>query len=173
MILNDLGRYEEAQEVFTKAKKLNDKKKEKNNDPFLREQFAIRHEELGDLYFQHAMDTEALAEYYKALNWCSAQEEVVIKIANTHLRLKQMTKAVIELKKLIRRNSSCIEAQFKLGSMYYSAGSLDEAQEQLESLLLISPNHDGALKLISQIRTNKSAVHDSSVEPIFPEIGMN
>ena len=50
IILNDLGRYEEGQEVFEVAQKVLEEKKKKN-DPFIDKLIAQKHEELGDIYF--------------------------------------------------------------------------------------------------------------------------
>ncbi len=149
ILLNDLGRYKEGQEVFEKAQTVL-LKKEKNADPFLKEQIAFKHEELGDLYFQNLMTMEALDEYNRAIKFLGDSPSLLMKASDAYLRLDQPAKAISELKKILRKDPAHIEARLKMGSIYYNSNSVTEAIGQWESVLLRVPHHQEAKKLLKE-----------------------
>ena len=79
IILNDLGKYEEGRKVFEEAKALL-ASKDKTSDPYINEKLSVKHDELGELYFQYERFNEALEQFFKALNLSSRRCEIVMKI---------------------------------------------------------------------------------------------
>lgn len=65
IILNDLGRYDEAKNIFETAQsKLNQRKG--GHDPLLDPKLAAKHADLASLYFRYQRYQEALEQYQKA-----------------------------------------------------------------------------------------------------------
>ena len=149
IILNDLGRYEEGQEVFEKAQ-AEYQKKERETDPFLKEQIAFKHEELGDLYLQNHMPAEAIEEYSKALQINENSTDLTLKLTEGYVQIHQTSKAIAELKRFLRKHPGDLEARLKMGSIYYKSNSVTEALEQWESVLLRDPKNQEAQKMIKE-----------------------
>lgn len=149
IILNDLGRYEEGQEVFEKAQ-AEYQRKEKEADPFLKEQIAFKHEELGDLYLQNHMPSEGIEEYSKALRFSESSSELTLKLTDGYIEIHQPGKAIAGLKKLLRKDPADLLARLKMGSIYYQSNSVTEALEQWENVLLRDPKNQEAQKMIKE-----------------------
>src|SRR6185437_13613344 len=80
IILNDLGKYDEGRQVFEEAQGVLNKNRTKN-DAYMDEKLAVKHDELGELYFQYGRYDEALEQYYRSLKLSSRKPEVTMKIA--------------------------------------------------------------------------------------------
>lgn len=160
IILNDLGRYDEGKSVFVEAQDLLAKKKSKM-DPFVQDKIAKKHLELASLYFQYFDYKEAIDQYYKALQLSTKKEDIIIKIAESHVKLDQADKAIKELKKYIAEYPQSIGARLKLGIIYYNANRIIEATEQWEQILARDPNHKEAKSFITM--AEKAGVTDLGV----------
>ncbi len=145
IILNDLGRYEEGKQVFQDAQKLLDRKSGKI-DSYVEEKLAAKHEELADMYFQYKMYSESLDQLLKAQKLSSRKADLALRIAECHVKLGDSSRAVRELKALIRDYPHLIPARLKLGVIYYNMNQLAEATEQWENILLRDPQHPEALR---------------------------
>lgn len=134
IIYNDLGRYEEGTKEFEAAKQmLSNKQKAKNL--FANEALAKKHEELGDLYANHNRYEESLENFLRAksLNYTIL---VILKIADSYLKLDRAKAAVLELRALIKHHPHILPARQKLAEIYYDAGKIIDAIESWESILL-------------------------------------
>lgn len=145
IILNDLGRYDEGKQVFQEAQKLLDRKSGKV-DSYIEEKLAAKHEELADMYFQYKLYSEALDQLLKAHKLSARKADLMLRIAECHVKLGDPTRAVRELKTLIRDYPHLIPARLKLGVIYYNMNQLAEATEQWENILLRDPQHPEALR---------------------------
>lgn len=147
IILNDLGKYDEGKQVFVDAQMQLDKKSGKQ-DPFVDEKLASKHEELADLYFQYKRYNEALEQLLKAQKLSSRKAEITMRIAEVHVNLGNMDRAIKDLKALIREFPHLIPARLKLGVIYYNSNNIAEASEQWENILIRDPQHPEALRLL-------------------------
>ena len=147
IILNDLGRYEEGKKVFEEAKGLLAKGASKD-DPYINEKLALKHDELGELYFRYQRYMEALEQYYKSLNLSSRKPELTMKVVETLVRVGESHKALKELRSLINNFPSFMTARLKLGVLLYEAGSVAEAVEEWERILAREPGHSEAKRLL-------------------------
>lgn len=147
IILNDLGKYDDAKKVFLDAQEILDKKSAAG-DPSVDEKFASKHEELGDLYFQYNRYTEALEQFYKALKLTTRRADLVMRIADTFMKLDQADKAIKELKNLILEYPQLINPRLKLGIIFYNMNHLAEATEQWENVLLRDSQNPEALRYL-------------------------
>lgn len=80
IILNDLGRYDEAKKVFEDAYLIMKQKQKLGKDAFLHQKISQKHNELGDLYYSHNMFSEALEEFQKALKFTPKNSELKDKV---------------------------------------------------------------------------------------------
>lgn len=149
IILNDIGRYEEGRKVFDEARELLDKQSA-NEDPYINEKFSIKHDELGEMYFQHARYKESLEQYYKALSLSSRKPELTMKIVECFARLQEHDKAVKELRALIKDYPGFLSARVRLGKMLYDSGDVQGAVEQWEATTHRDPSHAEAQRLLRQ-----------------------
>lgn len=163
IILNDLGRYEEGKKVFEEAKGLLAKGASKD-DPYINEKLALKHDELGELYFRYQRYMEALEQYYKSLNLSSRKPELTMKVVETLTKMGESHKALKELRSLINAFPSFATARLKLGVLLYEAGSIAEAVEEWERVLAREPGNSEAKRLLNlaqaspQTRMNESTL---------------
>src|SRR4051794_15538331 len=85
IILNDLGRYQDGRQVFEEAQKIL-KARSSEEDPYMNEKFALKHDELGEMYAQHNRPQEALEQFYKALNLSSRKPELTMKVVECFVK---------------------------------------------------------------------------------------
>ena len=159
IILNDLGKYEEGRKVFDEAKELL-ARQNSQEDPYINEKFSIKHDELGEMYFQHGRYREALEQYYKSLNLSSRKPELTMKIVETYLRLESPEKALKELRALIKEYPGFLSARVRLGKILYDGGDVTGAIEQWENATQRDPAHGEAQRLLRQAQ----ALTDSSID---------
>jgi cytochrome c-type biogenesis protein CcmH/NrfG len=153
IILNDLGRYEEGKQIFDEAKNLLAKGAAKD-DPYINEKLALKHDELGELYFRYLRYMEALEQYYKALNLSSRKPELTMKVVETLVRVGEPHRALKELRSLINAFPSFITARLKLGVLLYESGNVAEAVEEWERVLAREPAHPEAKRLLQLAQTS-------------------
>jgi len=147
IILNDLGRYDEGRHTFEAAKNIL-AEKDSRRDPYVEERLAIKHDELGQLYFQNKRFDEALEQFYKALNLSTRKAELTMKVVECFVQKKGYPRAIKELKHLIKEYPQFASARIKLGLIFYEANQVIDAVEQWESVLLRDPEHPEAHKFI-------------------------
>lgn len=148
IILNDLGRYDEGKKVFEEAKTLLAKGGAKD-DPYVNEKLALKHDELGELYFRYQRFMEALEQYYKALNLSSRKPELTMKVVESLTRLGEVHKAQKELRALITTYPTFLTARLKLGVLLYESGDTLAAVEEWERVLERQNDHAEAKRLLS------------------------
>ncbi|MGE4130642.1 MAG: tetratricopeptide repeat protein [Bdellovibrionales bacterium] len=156
IILNDIGKYEEGRKVFDEAKELL-ARQNSSDDPYLNEKLSIKHDELGELYFQHHRYKEALDQYYKALSLSNRKPELTLKVVECYVRLQEPDKALRELRQLIREYPGFLSARVRLGRILYDSGDISAAVEQWEAVVQREPNHSEAQRLLRQAQAVAAA----------------
>lgn len=149
IILNDLGRYEEGRQVFEEARDVL-RSKSTEEDPYLNEKFALKHDELGEMYQQHERLKEALDQFYKALNLTSRKPELTLKIVDCYVRMGEADRAIKELKDVLREYPGFVSARVRLGRLLYDANNITGAIDQWEAVLQKDPDHAEAKRLLRQ-----------------------
>ncbi len=142
VILNDIGRYEDAKKIFEKA---NDNIKSKDTgikDPHINEKFASKHFETAEMYFSYNRYDEALLEYEKAIKLNPEKLEVRVKIAKVYSKKGYIAKAFEELKRLKSEYPSYIPARVAIGLLYYGKGNALEAQSEWQAALQKDPKNE-------------------------------
>lgn len=147
IILNDLGRYDEGKKIFDDARSALDRRNGKV-DPYVEEKLASKHEELADLYFQYKRFNEALEQLFKAQKLSARKPEITLRMAECYVKLGETSRAVKDLKNLIREYPQLSSARMKLGLIFYNMNNLAEATEQWENVLVREPGHPEATKYL-------------------------
>ncbi len=147
IILNDIGRYDEAKKIFNEAKALLDIKKNAP-DQNMAEKFAAKHAELADLYLQHRYFNEAIEQYSKAFAVSSKKSDFAVRLAEAYVQAGQKDKAVKELKTLLQSDSKLITPRLKLGLILYNSHHIAEAVDQWENVLRYEPKNTEALRYL-------------------------
>jgi tetratricopeptide (TPR) repeat protein len=160
IILNDLGRYEEGKKVFMDAQAALDRKSS-TVDSYAQEKLALKHDELGELYFQYKRFDEALEQYQRALSMSNRKSELRMKIVECYLRRNtgdDQAEAMRELKGLTNEYPTFVPARLKLGLLYYNSRQVVAAIEQWETVLLRDPEHPVALKYLQMAQQTGSTL---------------
>jgi tetratricopeptide (TPR) repeat protein len=151
IILNDLGRYEEAQKVFEDAQTLL-QRKGLSEDKYVNEKLASKHDELGEMYFHHSQFAQAKEQYEKAVALSNRKAELSMKLVECHLKLGQHDFALGILKDLQRQFPEFTTARLKMGQVYYETGHVPEAVEAWESIGSNDPLYREAQRLLRQVQ---------------------
>ncbi len=160
IILNDLGRYEEGKKVFIEAQEAL-ARKSTSVDTYAQEKLALKHDELGELYFQYKRFDEALEQYHRALELSTRKPELKMKIVECYLRRNQgsdSVQAMRELTSLTNEYPTFSPARLKLGLMYYNSRQPVAAIEHWETVLLRDPEHPVALKYLQMAQQTGSTL---------------
>lgn len=155
IILNDLGKYEEGQKVFLEAKKILDQRKSKE-DPYVNEKLALKHDELGEMYFRYYRYDEALEQYYKALTLSEEKPKFTFKVVECLVKRGETNKSIKLLKELIAAYPALIAARLRLGQLYFDLNQMTYATEQWELVLERQPENPQALRFL---RSAQEAEH--------------
>lgn len=152
VLLNDLGKYEEARKVYEDAEKLRAEQQEVM-DPQAQEKLAVKHEELADLYLQTRKFNEALEQLKLALNLSNRKAEITLRIADLYSRAGHESQAIKELKQLILEHPHFVAAKIKLGLLLYGQNKISEAVAQWESVLLRDPQNIEAQRYLRKAQS--------------------
>lgn len=163
IILNDLGRYDEGKKIFEEAKSLLAKGGAKE-DPYVNEKLALKHDELGELYFRYQRFMEALEQYYKALNLSARKPELTMKVVETLIKVGEEHKALRELRSLITTYPGFLTARLKLGVLLYESGDTLAAVEEWERVLERQPENAEAKRLLNLAQaTGQTRLHEPTL----------
>lgn len=145
VILNDIGRYEEARSYFEQAESnINQNSNKGVFETSIDHQFSNKHFELAELYFSYNRFDEALFEYTKATKLNPKNLEINLRIAKLYSKQGFANKAMEELRVLKRQNPSYLPARIAIGLLLYSEGKVIEAQTEWNSVLSFEPDHQEA-----------------------------
>ena len=142
VILNDIGRYEDAKKIFDKANKKVKNEKKGLEDPHINKKFSQKHFEIAEMYFSYNRYEEALSEYNKAYGLDPDNLDVRIKIARVYAKKGYVSKAFDELRKLKSERPGHVPTKIALGLLHYSKGNTIEAQTEWQSAIAIEPKNE-------------------------------
>lgn len=152
VILNDLGKYEEAQKVFLTAQNLLNKKAP-SQDSSLRQQIAQKHLELCHLYQQVKEPHKALIELSNYESLIGQNESVVYERFKILKSSAQFEKAAETLKDWIKKSESPNPNMlFQLAETYYLNRQPLAALSTCEKVLKYSPKHSEALVFYDRLK---------------------
>ena len=156
VVLNDVGRYQEAKGVFEKANQ-SVSQKTTSADAGIDRKFAVKHLELADLYFRYRRYDEAIDEYGKAALLDPTSFEIRIRKAKANAKKGYLSRAIQELEQLKAEHPQYLPARIQLGLLHYSQGDVLDAELEWESILLSEPSNREArsyLEMAKKTRTH-------------------
>ena len=154
IILNDIGRYDEAKKVFEQANQ-SVFLKQIGDDLQIDRRFAVKHFELGDLYFRYRRFDEAIEEYNKAILLDPQSSEMRIKRAKSYAKKGFITRAIQDLQQLKQERPFDPSVRVQLGLLHYSQGNALDAELEWESVLELDPVHREAIAYLDLIKSTR------------------
>ncbi len=151
VLLNDLGKYDDAKKIFEQANQSVVHRRE-GVVSGVDQKFAIKHLELGDLYFRYRRYEESIEEYSKAALLNPSHLDTRIRRAKAYARKGFVSRALQDLQSLKHDHPQYISARIHLGLLHYSQGNLIDAEIEWEEAARISPNHPEAHSYLTLIR---------------------
>lgn len=151
IILNDIGRYDDARKVFEDARAQLELKKQnqsENSENNLNEKFALKHAELADLYLQHKRFAESAEQYLKALSLSAKKIDLNLRLAECYVQAGQKDKAIQGLKALLQMDPKLSAPRLKLGLILYNSHHIAEAVDQWETILHYDSKNQDAIRYL-------------------------
>jgi tetratricopeptide (TPR) repeat protein len=96
-----------------------------------------------------------LEHKYEAMLASEPESNSFCLLADVQYRLGKVDKATGVLIRGLGYNKNNVTARFLLGKIYYERWLIDQAKKEMEKVLLLSPDHLGAAKLLSEIYTSE------------------
>lgn len=131
IILNDLGRYDEAKQIFETAYANMKAKQTSGIDKNLNEKLATKHAELGQLYMLHEMYAQASEEYTKAAKLSPNTVDYKVRLGECHMKLKDGERAISDFEDALR-DKYAVDTHLKLVEAYNEVGQKDKAIFELD-----------------------------------------
>ncbi len=140
VLLNDIGKYDDAKRVFDQANQ-SVAHKRTGDDLAIDRKFAVKHLELADLYFRYRRYEEAIEEYSKASRLDPDTLDIRIRRAKAYAKKGFLTRSMQELQQLKREHPHYAPARIQLGLLHYSQGNILDAELEWESIIQIEPQN--------------------------------
>ena len=140
LVLQELGRYDEARASFEQASE----HERKNHGRFpaaATARLANAHAGVGDVYMETGAPGEAAAQYYMALELRPQFHDIRNKYATALLGMGRLDEAVQQLRRVLEGNPHFIAARLNLGLALYRQGSVEEAAAEWETCRSQQPAH--------------------------------
>ena len=153
VILSDIGRYDEAKKIFEQANQ-SVFLKQIGDDAQIDRRFAVKHFELGDLYFRYRRFDESVEEYNKAILLDPQSIDIRVKRAKAFAKKGFITRAIQDLQQLKVERPNDLTVRIQLGLLHYSQGNVLDSELEWESVLEIDPVHREAIAYLDLIRKN-------------------
>jgi tetratricopeptide (TPR) repeat protein len=151
VLLNDIGKYDDAKRVFEQANQ-SVAHKRIGDDQGIDLKFAVKHLELADLYFRYRRYDESIEEYGKAAILAPDNLEIRIRLAKAYAKKGYLTRAMQELQALKHEHPHYSPARVQLGLLHYSQGNVLDAELEWEGILDIEANHREALAYLEMAK---------------------
>lgn len=155
VLLNDVGKYDDAKRVFEQANQ-SVAYKRPMSDLGIDRKFAVKHLELADLYFRYRRYDEAIEEYGKAAVLDPSTLDIRIRRAKAYAKKGFLTRAMQELQQLKNEKPLFVPARLQLGLLHYSQNNLLDAELEWESILQLEPNHREATAYLAMARESRT-----------------
>jgi tetratricopeptide (TPR) repeat protein len=140
LVLNDLGRTEEAEEAFHRAAANLDRKTAGLPAP-VAAQLANRHADLAETYAGAGALNRAIEEYERALELGPEFHDLRYRMARVLLEAGRPLEAREALEQVLRARPSFVDAQAALGLAHYLSGDAEGAREVWQACIATRPEN--------------------------------
>ena len=131
IVLNDLGRFEDAWGAFQRARELDTR----DNASFPSDggnRLAVSHAKTGDIYLAADRPVEAAIEYEKALAVRARFADIRTKLAEAYLEVGRIDEARAELEIILEARPEFTSARMRLGVVLHKQGDVAGARSAWE-----------------------------------------
>ncbi len=153
VLYNDIGRYDDAKNIFDKTNKRIKNGNSGIQDIHIDKILSIKHYELAKLYVKYNRYNESLKEFNKAIALDLENSDIRLQLAKLFAEKGLLSKSISELKKIIVDFPNCHKARTFLGVLYYKSKNILMAQAEWKKVLGNNPKDKNAamyLKLSSK-----------------------
>ncbi len=157
LALNELGLYEESKQVVQRAQDRVQRRRPAL-DPYVAGKLANRHMDLGDVYRELGLLSEAAEQYSKALSLASHFADIQVKLGVTLREMGSIDEAIEALGKAAARRPDFVDARIQLGITYFSKGFMDRAIAEWTEALRINPQNRKAAMYLSFVKGESQGV---------------
>ncbi|MBI4925281.1 MAG: tetratricopeptide repeat protein [Bdellovibrio sp.] len=154
VLLNDIGKYDDAKKVFDQANQ-SIVHKRAGEDSEIDKKFSAKHIETGDLYFRYRRFDDAIEEYSKAIFLEPSRLETRIKRAKAYAKKGFLTRAMQELHFLKSENTNYIPARIQLGLLHYSQGNILDAEIEWEAAMHMDAENIEAISYLEMAKQSR------------------
>ncbi len=159
--LNDLGRYDEAEEAFRRASEHVRPVEGGRFPSAVSARLANAHAELGDLYMAASAPEEAVVQYWAALELRPSFIDIRNKLAMALMQLGELDQAEAQLQTAIEANPEFLMARLNLGLVHFRRERFEEAAAEWHRCAERHPDHPQVRAYLAMLE--KPAVpHDPS-----------
>ena len=155
---NDLGRYEDAQQVYRQALRKG-ARRAPSIDPFARGKIANMHGALAQAYLDLDLTAEAARELRQGLSLCPDFSDLRLRLANVLRQCDELDEAKHELQQAVLARPSYVPARNALGVVLLQLGERHAAVAQWEAVVELEPD-DKAAQLYLRMARNPPAASD-------------
>jgi tetratricopeptide (TPR) repeat protein len=153
LVLNELGRTDEAEAAFNQAAANIDQPTAGLASP-VAAQLANRHADLAETYAGAGAIDRAIQEYERALELGPEFHDLRYRMARLHLEAGRALEAREALEKVLQARPSFVDAQAALGLAHYLSGDADGAREVWQACLAKRPENsrvEAYLAMLSRV----------------------
>jgi len=158
--LNDLGRYDEAQQAFDQATR----HEQAVGGRFLAAvsaRLANAHAGIGDLYAAAQAHAEASEQYRRALTLRPRFLDIRNKLAESLLAMGEYETAALELETVLDTNPDFVSARLNLGLVHHRTGDRARAAAEWERARSVAPGHP-QVRAYQSMLGRQTVAHDPS-----------
>ncbi len=140
---NDLGRYEEANRIYTAAMQHGEEAPGKL-DPFVKGKIANLHAEVAQAYADAGMLAESMHELRKAILLCPHFADLRLRLANLYRQKGDLEAARFEIEEALRHRSNYVPGLLSLGVVLLALGKTEDAIKRWEEAIALDPENKSA-----------------------------
>ncbi|NBV49897.1 tetratricopeptide repeat protein [bacterium] len=156
-LYNDMGKYKEGAQVFSKTKKRLEKL-QPGFDPRINKQLSEKHAELGAFYMRYERFREAYHEFAKALNLEPDNLQYHLQMGKCLFRTGDKEGALALLRKAVEKHPKSPDLKIQLGICYHTQKRLAEAQREWMEAQALDPENKMAQMYLSMLETEPMSV---------------
>jgi tetratricopeptide (TPR) repeat protein len=140
LLLQELGRYDEARDAFERASQYEQQTEGRFPAP-VTAKLANAHAAVADLYAESQAWEEAVAEYRLALALRPRFHDIRNKYAAALLALGRVEDAIVELQRILEWNPRFIAARLNIGLAYHRLGRVSDAASEWQQCVQQAPDN--------------------------------
>jgi tetratricopeptide (TPR) repeat protein len=150
---NELGRYDEAKAVYTRAAGGDEKDPAQIEklDSFVRGKIANLHSDLGQAYAAVGLLDRAATEYRKALDLCPTFVDIRVRLGTTMRDAGDVDGAIEELTAVRDTAPDYLPGRINLGVTLWQSKRVDEAKAEWEFVLQKDPDNRSAKLYLAMV----------------------